>query len=153
MCIDMMNACWANVPTRPPPEAAILLSTYEFANANKLFCINLVTLRPEHDNDESAFSAFLSLCSYLFQNAHRSVRTSLYACLNLLMLQVLIEDQVVAKHICSSEGLHNVRLCRQRPPLLPIIRGDRIGATIIMDVLVGGINHNIRRRLDVELYL
>ena len=46
-----------------------------------------------------------------------------------------------------------VRLCRQRPPYLPLIRKERMTAAIILDIMVDGINHNLRRRLDVELYL
>lgn len=45
-----------------------------------------------------------------------------------------------------------VRLCRQRQPYLPIVRGDRILATSVLDTMIDGINHNLRRRLDVSLY-
>jgi hypothetical protein len=46
-----------------------------------------------------------------------------------------------------------VRLCRQRQPYLPLVRGDRIFAASILDTMIDGINHNLRRRLDVELYI
>lgn len=79
----------------------------------------------------------------------------MYAYLNLLVFRILIEDQVLCKHLCSSGEEHklSVRLCRQRQPFLPLIKEKRIPITIIMDILIDGINHNLRRRLDVELYL
>jgi len=46
-----------------------------------------------------------------------------------------------------------VRLCRQRQPYLPLVRGDRIFAASILYTMIDGINHNLRRRLDVELYI
>ncbi|EOD48884.1 hypothetical protein GTA08_BOTSDO07757 [Neofusicoccum parvum] len=56
--------------TLPGPEAAILLSAYDFANANKLFCFNLINLPAASKTDITPFSAYLSLTSYLFQHAH-----------------------------------------------------------------------------------
>jgi hypothetical protein len=141
------------ISTRPGPEAAILLSTYDFANANKLFCFNLVTLPAEVKTEPAPINAFLSLTSYLIQHAHRSSRASLYTYINLFTIQVLIEDQVLAKRICNEESKTSVRLCRQRQPFLPLVRGDRVLAATILDIAVDGINHNLRRRLDVELYV
>lgn len=46
-----------------------------------------------------------------------------------------------------------VRLCRQRQPYLPYTGGDRILAASIFDIMIDGINHNLRRRLDVDLYI
>ncbi|KAK5171600.1 hypothetical protein LTR04_001138 [Oleoguttula sp. CCFEE 6159] len=136
----------------PGPEAATLLSTYEFANANKLFCYDLVTLPPENKHDASAFGGFLSWTSYLLQHAHRSSRASLYTYLDLFILQILLEDQILAKRICGDESRTSVRLCRQRQPYLPFVRGERVLAAIILDIMVDGLNHNLRRRLDIQLY-
>jgi len=98
-------------------------------------------------------SAFLSLTSYLVQHAHRSVRASLYTYVNLFTLQLVIEDQALAKRMCSEESKALVRLCRQRQPYLPAARGERVLASILLDIVVDAINHNLRRRLDIELYL
>ena len=46
-----------------------------------------------------------------------------------------------------------VRLSRQRQPFLPLFRGDRILAASILDTMIDGITHNLRRRLDVDLYI
>lgn len=130
----------------------VLLSTYDFANANKLFCFNLVTLAPQKKGDPSALGSFLSLTSYLFQHAHRSSRASLYTYLTLFILQILVEDQILVKRLCSDDAKTTVRLCRQRQPYLPIVKGERVPGSIILDLVVDGINHNLRRRLDVEFY-
>ncbi|KAF2405010.1 DUF1741-domain-containing protein [Trichodelitschia bisporula] len=136
----------------PGPEAAILLSTYDFSHANKLFCFNLISLPAEEKLLPSPISAFLSFTSYLTQHAHRSSRASHYLYISLYTLQILIEDPTLAKQMCSDESKTAVRLCRQRQPYLPLVRGDRVLITTVLDILVDGINHNLRRRLDAELY-
>jgi hypothetical protein len=98
-------------------------------------------------------SAYLSLTSYLFQHAHRSTRAALYTYLSLFILHILIEDQLLVKRLCNDENKLSVRLCRQRQPYLPLVRTDRVPAAVILDLMVDGINHNLRRRLDVELYV
>lgn len=130
----------------------MLLTTYDFVNSNKLFCFNLVTLPADSKGQSTAFSEYLSLTSYFLQHAHRSSRASFYTEINLFVLQILIEDQVLAKRICSDESKTTVRLCRQRQPFLPPVSTARPLAAAMMDVLVDGINHNLRRRLDIELY-
>ncbi|KAH8708605.1 hypothetical protein GQ44DRAFT_776972 [Phaeosphaeriaceae sp. PMI808] len=137
----------------PGPEIGILVLTYEFANANKVFCFNLVTIQPENKLDPSPLAAYLSLTSYLFQHAHRSTRAALYSHLSLFILHILVEDQPLIKRLCSEESKLSVRLCRQRQPYLPIVKGDRVPVTVILDVMIDGINHNLRRRLDVDFYI
>ncbi|KAK8086808.1 hypothetical protein PG994_001782 [Apiospora phragmitis] len=135
----------------PGEDAALLLGTYDFSHANKLFCFNLVTL-PAEKGDEQPFSSFLSLTSYLLQHAFLSNRATNYAHLSLMVLRLIIEDQVLCKRLCSEESKVAVRLCRQRQPYLPMIKGDRILATNVLDTMIDGINHNLRRRLDVSLH-
>ncbi|KFY82241.1 hypothetical protein V500_10697 [Pseudogymnoascus sp. VKM F-4518 (FW-2643)] len=136
----------------PGAEAAVLLATYDFVHANKLFCFNLVTLEVENKQAEPPIASFISLTSYLLEHAYISARTSLYARLNLLTIRLLVEDPALCKRICSPESKTPIRLCRQRSPYLPLIRGDRILATALLDAMIDGINHNLRRRLDVDLY-
>jgi hypothetical protein len=135
----------------PGREAAVLLVTYDFAHANKLFCFNFVTL-PAEKGEEQAFAAYVSLTSYLLQHAHLSQRATLYTHLNLTVFRLLIEDPVLCKRICSEDSKAAVRLARQRQPYLPLVRGERVAATAVMDVMIDGINHNLRRRLDVRMY-
>ncbi|KFY16941.1 hypothetical protein V492_01003 [Pseudogymnoascus sp. VKM F-4246] len=136
----------------PGAEAAVLLATYDFVHANKLFCFNLVTLELENKQAEPPIASFISLTSYLLEHAYISTRTSLYARLNLLTIRLLVEDPALCKRICSPESKTPIRLCRQRSPYLPLIRGDRVLATALLDAMIDGINHNLRRRLDVDLY-
>ncbi|KAI9777102.1 MAG: hypothetical protein M1839_009058 [Geoglossum umbratile] len=137
----------------PGPEAAVLLATYDFANANKIFCFNLVSSPAESKREESPFGAYLSLTSYVLSHAHRSARSTLYAHLNLLVLRIIAEDSVLLKRICSDESKTIVRLCRHKQPHLPLVRGERVLATAMLDTMIDGINHNLRRRLDVGLYM
>lgn len=138
---------------RPGPEAAILLATYDFTLANKLFAFNFVSLHAEHKQQEAPISSFLSFTSYLLHHAYRSSRASLYAYLNLFILRILVEDKVICKHICDGENKFAVRLCRQRLPYLPLTPGDRILAPVVLDIMVDALNHNLRRRLDFSLYM
>ncbi|KAI9739466.1 MAG: hypothetical protein M1818_005154 [Claussenomyces sp. TS43310] len=137
----------------PGPEAAVLLATYDFAHANKLFCFNLVSIPSEVKHGEAPISNFLSFTSYIFQHAYSSPRASLYAHLNLLTVRLLVEDQVLCKRFCTDDSKMSVRLCRQRQPYLPYVGGDRILAVSILDTMIDGINHNLRKRLDVDLYI
>jgi hypothetical protein len=66
---------------------------------------------------------------------------------------LIVEDQNLVRRICSEESKASVRLCRQRQPFLPSVRGDRVMVTVIMDLMIDGINHNLRRRLDTEFYI
>ncbi|EFR03889.1 hypothetical protein MGYG_06887 [Nannizzia gypsea CBS 118893] len=136
----------------PSPEAAVLLATYDFVNANKLFGHTLVTTSAEKRAEEAPFASFLSLTSYLLQHAYRSTRVALYAEANLFSLRNLVEDPVICKQICSDENNARVRLCRQRSPHLPLVNGERVLATVIFDILIDTINHNLRRSLDTYLY-
>ncbi|KAL1856898.1 hypothetical protein VTK73DRAFT_8204 [Phialemonium thermophilum] len=136
---------------QPGEEAAVLLATYDFAHANKLFCFNLVNLQPAKA-EEPPLASYISLTSYLLQHAHLSQRATAYSHLNLTVFRLIVEDPALCKRMCSDEGKATVRLCRQRQPYLPLVRNDRVLATAVMDTMADGINHNLRRRLDVRLY-
>lgn len=94
---------------------------------------------------------FISFNSYLYQHAHRTTRSSVYSYLTLLIFLVLVEDPIIAKQLCETSA--PVRLCRQKPPHLPLPKGDRPYAASIIDILTDGINHNLRKRLDTIFYV
>lgn len=142
----------ADTIARPGQEAAVLLATYDFTHANKLFSLELVNGTSIEKGEEQPFASFISLTSYLLHHAHLSQRTTLYCHLNLMVFRLLIEDPVVCRRMCSEESKAPVRLCRQRSPYLPLVRSERVIATAVMDTMVDAINHNLRRRLDVGLY-
>ncbi|PSR74756.1 hypothetical protein BD289DRAFT_379807, partial [Coniella lustricola] len=154
----------------PGNTAAVLVATYDFTHANKLFCFNFVTLAAEKGG-EQPFASYISLTSYLLTHAHLSQRTSLYATLSLMVFRLLIEDPVLCKRMCSDDqaGASNgslattataathtnkisVRLCRHRQPYLPLVRTDRVPATALIDTMIDGLNHNLKRRLDINMY-
>ena len=136
---------------RPGLEAATLITVYEFIIANKLFCHNFVTIPAAGKDQASPFSTFISFNSYLYQHAYRTARAAVYAYLTLLIFLVLVEDATTTKLLCDTIG--PVRLCRQRPPYLPLPKGNRSYAAAIVDLLTDGINHNLRKRLDTSFYI
>ncbi|KAK3984310.1 hypothetical protein QBC44DRAFT_337215 [Cladorrhinum sp. PSN332] len=136
----------------PGQDAAVLLATYDFTHANKLFSLALVTDGPSEKGQEQPFASFISLTSYLLQHAHLSQRTTHYSHLNLMVFRLLIEDPNLCRRMCSEESKASVRICRQRSPYLPLVRTERVLAAAVMDTMVDAINHNLRRRLDVGLY-
>lgn len=135
------------------PEACITLSLYDFVNSNKLFCSVFASQRAENKQDVAPMAALISMCSYTLQNAHRSHRAALYVCHMLQIFQILVEDAAVAKELFSADSSATVRLARLRPPYLPMAQGERPLALSILDLSIDGINHNLRRRLDVDLYI
>ncbi|CAB4429276.1 unnamed protein product [Rhizophagus irregularis] len=160
----------------PSANVAILLSFYDMVNNNKRF-VDYITKsiarfsipsRPQfndnpatttEDNKKSAeigrdcpyFCDFLSLSSYLLQH-NRTNRTASYANLILLTLVILVEDASFNEIICEDERQFVVRLCRQRPPLLQNAKFPRPLVGVILDVVIGFINHNLRRKLQTDLY-
>ncbi len=134
----------------PGPEAATLITVYDFALANKLFCRRFVAWEAMDKDEPPPFSTFISFTSYLYQHAYRSARASSYAYLTLLILFILVEDAAIAKLLCETTA--PVRLCRQRPPFLPLPKTDRSYVAAIIDLLADGINHNLRKRLDTAFY-
>lgn len=124
---------------------------YDFVLANKIFCVELLRTSTEGKQQTSAMASFLSFCSYLYQHAHRSARAASYAHLTLFIIIILVEDPILAKKM--TETTANIRLCRQRQPYLPLAKADRPLATTIIDIMMDSMNHNLRKRLDVELYM
>lgn len=102
---------------------------------------------------EAPFCAFLSYTSYLVHHAYRSPRATIYGLLHFLVLRIIIEDLALCKILCDPENLITVRLCRQRQPFLPATPKSRPAAAPVLDILVDCINHNLRRHLDLPLYI
>ncbi|KAL9032550.1 MAG: hypothetical protein Q9180_006437, partial [Flavoplaca navasiana] len=137
----------------PENDACILLSTYDFSHANKLFASTFIANSTATSKKESPFSAFLSLTSYILHHAYRSPRSTLYGHINLIILRILLEDQSLCTKIFSPDNSTSVRLCRQRPPFLPKTSSSRPLAATIFDISIDTITHNLRRRLSIPLYI
>jgi hypothetical protein len=138
----------------PSPLASHLLSTYTFVSANKIFASLLITAPSGPTTTETPFSSFLSSTSYLTHHAHRSPRASSHAVFCLLTLRFLLEEPSSAKSLCSTTpgAAIQVRLARQRAPFLPATPNARSPASVILDIAIDTLSHNLRRRLDVPLY-
>ncbi|KAL9620671.1 MAG: hypothetical protein Q9160_004807 [Pyrenula sp. 1 TL-2023] len=136
----------------PDTFATIVLPNYTFTSSNKIFASALVSMPSSQASKESPFSAYLSLTSYLTHHAHRSQRCAQYAILQLLTVRALVEDPVIAKQLYSADHRLAVRLCRQRPPYLPVVSNLRTPASAVLDICTDTLSHNLRRQLDLELY-
>ena len=73
--------------------------------------------------------------------------------MNILIIRILLEDLALCKTICDSENLVSIRLCRQRQPFLPMTPKPRPAAAHIFDISIDTVNHNLRRHLDIQLYI
>jgi Domain of unknown function (DUF1741) len=135
----------------PSNRGCSMLSAYSFVQANKIFASNVLSM-PGESSSETSFSAFLSATSYLAHHAYRGTRPLHYATLNLLSIQLIVEDPVLVKRICSQDSKITVRLCRQRPPHLPLVASERVPAAAILDICTDTLSHNLKRRLDIHLY-
>ena len=111
-----------------------------------------MNLTPATKEQETPICAYLSLCSYILHHAHRSVRATQYGILSLITIRIILEDPTTCKNLCAGPLL-NVRLCRQRPPFTPPTPSPRPPAAQILDISIDTLNHNLRRRLDVDLYI
>ena len=135
----------------PSNRGCAMLSAYSFVQANKIFASNLIGV-PGELTGEIPFSAFLSATSYLAHHAYRGTRPLHYATLSFLTIRLIVEDPVLVKRICSQESKLTVRLCRQRPPHLPLVTSARVPATAILDICTDTLSHNLKKRLDIPLY-
>lgn len=135
----------------PSKKGCSMLSAYSFVKANKIFASNLLGL-PGESSREASFSAFLSATSYLAHHAYRGTRPLHYATLGFLTIRLMVEDSVLVKRVCSQDSKMAVRLCRQRPPHLPLVTSARVSATAILDICTDTLSHNLKRHLDVHLY-
>lgn len=128
---------------------SLTLATYEAVSANKVYAKILlecpatpIDVKSDSnknpspaasalDNRVPPFAAFISLCTYLFQNQHKSTRAALYARLCLLILHTIIETpifitstaSVSAPSLLVDDGLRtkSIVVAQQRAPHLPTV--------------------------------
>ncbi|RIB30210.1 hypothetical protein C2G38_2153239 [Gigaspora rosea] len=135
---------------------AVLLVFYDFVNNNKGFVIYISKSIAEYPESETSldghsFLDFLSFTSYLVQH-NRSARTASYIKLLLFVMLILTEDVTFDSRISDGRKSFYVRLCRQRQPLLPSVKNPRPLVCAILDIAIGFINHNMRKKLQIDLY-
>lgn len=125
--------------------------SYEFSQANKAFSLGFI--RSKASDGETPFGSFLSLGSYLATQQSRSMRATLYSRLVLLTIRNLLDDVSLIALLQHEDTKSQIRICRQRQPFIPIVPRDRKLIEGILDICICGIDHNLRRRIDVEFYL
>src|SRR5437773_6700991 len=69
------------------------------------------------------------------------------------MIRNLIDDSSLMALLQFDDAKSRIQICRQRQPFLPIISTERKLIEGILDICICGIDHNLRRKLDVEFYL
>ncbi|KAK9363207.1 hypothetical protein V1504DRAFT_438082 [Lipomyces starkeyi] len=136
----------------PPLSATILLATSNFVHANKYFSQVLIETKTVAQ-EETPFGSYISLSSYLLQHQHRSERHASYARISMLVHRILVEDFITMQKLVSIECRSSMRLCRQRQPCLPYVKGERFLVEGILDALIGAVRHNMKKALDVPMYI
>ncbi|KAF9199138.1 hypothetical protein BGZ49_010792 [Haplosporangium sp. Z 27] len=121
-------------------------------------------LTPE--TSETGLGSFLSFSSYLLQH-NRTHRTTPYTHLCLIIMLILVEDPNTYAYLCnipqsndqpaalSTPGVSataSVRLCRQRQPVLPMVKHARPMAAVLLDVVLGFLKHNMKKKLQIDCF-
>ncbi|KAH9937283.1 uncharacterized protein B0H18DRAFT_969928 [Fomitopsis serialis] len=144
---------------QPIEACVILLPIFEFLHANESF--HTILLEPlTTDAEQQATSripslpyTLLTVASYLLTHASsvHAPRAIGYAHLSLNILLVMAESKIIMELFCN-KGDADIRLCRQRPPLLPLT-GPRPPVCAVLDCCVLWLRHNLHKRLEVHSYL
>ncbi|BGO98531.1 hypothetical protein NBRC10513v2_002925 [Rhodotorula toruloides] len=138
--------------TMPPEMVVVLLAFYELLNSNKTFC-SLVFGEREDGAPPSLPTELISLTSYIVSHAPVTThRAGLYSRLCLIILLILVEEGE-GKLSVPREGGEEIRVCRQRQPMLPARDPARaIPLSAMIDTVVIFLRHGLKKRLDVDTY-
>ncbi|CDR43369.1 RHTO0S08e00826g1_1 [Rhodotorula toruloides] len=138
--------------TMPPEMVVVLLAFYELLNSNKTFC-SLVFGEREEGAPPSLPTELISLTSYIVSHASVTThRARLYSRLCLIILLILVEEGEAKLSVARAEG-EEIRVCRQRQPMLPPRDPARtIPLSAMIDTVVIFLRHGLKKRLDVDTY-
>ncbi|KAF9964183.1 hypothetical protein BGZ70_006809 [Mortierella alpina] len=118
------------------------------------------------ESNETGLGSFLSFASYLLQH-NRTHHTAPYTHLCLIIMLLLVEDSCSYPYLCSipqsqdaspsmpgqpQASMTNVRLCRQRQPVLPKVKQARPMAAVMLDVILGFLKHNMKKKMQVDCF-
>ncbi|KAI8987767.1 hypothetical protein BDF20DRAFT_985180 [Mycotypha africana] len=144
----------------PSAQAALLLPFYDFLNNPNFIKIMVDTctqtdLKVTDDNEQqkvTIITSLLSFSSYLFQN-NRTERANIYSRLLLIILLIITTESDVMDYFAKERSATSIRLCRQRPPLLPSTT-SKIQSLFcaVLDTMLLFIRHNIKNKLDLVSY-
>ncbi|KAI7817659.1 hypothetical protein BC939DRAFT_465180 [Gamsiella multidivaricata] len=166
----------------PDGRVTVLLIFYDLIYTNKRFqqvflsysttAANSQDKQAEHLNletSETGLGSFLSFSSYLLQH-NRTQRSTPYTHLCLIIMLVLVEDPTTYPHLCSIpqsqdppsllvtpagntvNSMVTVRLCRQRQPVLPKVKQARPMAAVLLDVILGFLKHNMKKKMQIDCF-
>ncbi|OAQ36021.1 DUF1741-domain-containing protein [Linnemannia elongata AG-77] len=131
--------------------------------------------QPNLEVSETGLGAFLSFSSYLLQH-NRTHRSSPYTHLCLIILLILVEDSASYPHLCNIPQSQDpafataanaaattfganapsstdvIRLCRQRQPVLPKFKGPVPMAAALLDVILGFLKHNMKKKMQIDCF-
>ncbi|KAF9292857.1 hypothetical protein BGZ88_006043 [Linnemannia elongata] len=131
--------------------------------------------QPNLEVSETGLGAFLSFSSYLLQH-NRTHRSSPYTHLCLIILLILVEDSASYPHLCNIPPSQDptfatavnaaattfganapsstdvIRLCRQRQPVLPKFKGPVPMAAALLDVILGFLKHNMKKKMQIDCF-
>ncbi|KAG0203358.1 hypothetical protein BGX28_004356 [Mortierella sp. GBA30] len=121
------------------------------------------------ENSDTGLGSFLSFASYLLQH-NRTHRSAPYTHLCLIIILIIVEDPSSYPYLCSVprsqdslpsvsstpdqavSAMTNVRLCRQRQPVLPKVKHSRPMAAVLLDVILGFLKHNMKKKMQVDCF-
>ncbi|KAF9899048.1 hypothetical protein BX616_003335 [Lobosporangium transversale] len=122
------------------------------------------------ETSEIAMGSFLSFSSYMLQH-NRTHRTAPYTHLCLIIMLILVEDPATYPYLCNIPRSHDppsalltqagavpvssmatVRLCRQRQPVLPKIKQARPMGAVLLDVILGFLKHNMKKKMQIDCF-
>ncbi|THV07535.1 hypothetical protein K435DRAFT_741871 [Dendrothele bispora CBS 962.96] len=165
----------ASTPVDPPRElfkdqpieaCVILLPVYEFMKSNPVFSEVLEEYLSSTKDGPGAGAekkaskpppplpiTILSLSSYLLTHATStsSPRSLAYADLSLSCLLAFSETESLIEAFIRPWD-ENIRLCRQRLPLLPVPHPGRPPVCALLDCCALWLRHNLHLRLEVSSY-
>ncbi|ETW87018.1 hypothetical protein HETIRDRAFT_166541 [Heterobasidion irregulare TC 32-1] len=160
----------SSTPVDPPRElfknqpieaCLVLLPVFEFLHSNRTFLdVLLEPMLTDTDNKPAPTSSsplpynLITLSSYLTAHATSlsSPRAIAYANLALSILLTFVEKEEIMR-LFSQPSLTDIRLCRQRLPVLPLTSPPRPPVCAILDCCVIWLRHNLHRQLEVYMYM
>lgn len=159
----------SNNPEQPHPAISLLLATYEFINANKMFAKKFIECNGEGTNsrrnskerrsDDVLLNSiapplvvFISLSSYLLQDQSSSIRAASYSRLALIVYRIMLEDSSGSAKLLVKTKTTKFNLDNHRNHALTFVNSSRSLIEGILDDLQGCLRYNLKRTLDYDMY-
>ncbi|TFK77362.1 hypothetical protein BDN72DRAFT_910444 [Pluteus cervinus] len=138
---------------QPIEATVVLLPVFEFLRSSKLFSKVLLSYFDEGASQNPPPLVLISLSSYLLTHATStsSPRSIAYADLALHVFIAMVENWDLMTQFTRPTS-HEIRLCRQRLPLLHPPGKQRSPVCAFLDCCILWLRHNLHKRLEVASY-